>query len=97
MASLVFCGWSDARFTIQVTHVVLRTLYLVVYYESLFFFLEGLAVCSFNQTLHRNLCMPIGGVGFLVVVVYLGLLLLARALCTTVGCGSMYIHCKVLI
>ena len=62
-----------------------------------YFFVEGLSVCSCNQTLHRNVCMPIGGVGFLVVVLYLGLLLLARALFTTVEGGSMYIHCKVLI
>ena len=67
-------------------------IYNLAYYESLIVFLVGPEVCVCNQTLHRNVCIPIGGGGVLIDVVYLFVLLIDEAFYPTVECVIMHLH-----
>ena len=49
----------------RVLNVVTSMLYPLEYYESLLFSLVGPVVCGCNKTLHRYVCMTIGGDGAL--------------------------------
>ena len=67
-------------------------MYPLTYYESLLSQPVGLGVCGCNQNLHRSVCIPIDGGRALIAVLYLGLLLLAGAFCTTVEGGMLNLH-----
>ena len=67
-------------------------LYILAYCELLIFLMVVLEVFGCNKTLHIYVCKPLCVDGVLVSGVDLGLLLLAVALCTTIGGGVFHLH-----